>query len=323
MTTPLLSIRDLRLRFRHDNSEVTVLRGIDLDIHAGERLAIVGESGAGKSQLFNTVTGLLASNGRASGSAMFEGAELIGASERQLNRLRGNRIGMVFQDPMTALNPFLRIGTQLTEVLRRHQKRTRGEARSLAVDMLEQVRIPDAGQRLRQYPHELSGGMRQRVMIAMALLCRPRLLIADEPTTALDVTIQSEILALLRDLPDARSALAIVSHDLNLVAGLCHRIAVLYAGRIVELGQVKDVFHHPAHPYTRCLLRATPGGKTPPGEPLYTIPGQPPDPARLPTGCAFHPRCPDATDKCGRSEPVLAEKEDGHWSACPLIELHR
>ncbi len=319
MSTPLLDIQDLRLRFHGDDGSIEVLRGIDLAIQPGERLAIVGESGAGKSQLFNAVTGLLADNGEVTGSARFDGIELIGAPQHRLQALRGNRIGMVFQDPMTALNPFLRIGVQLTEVLRQHRRLGRRAARAEAVTMLERVRIPDAARRLRQYPHELSGGMRQRVLIAMALLCRPRLLIADEPTTALDVTIQADILRLLRELTGGDAALAFISHDLHLVAGLCDHVAVLYAGRIVELGPTGAIFHQPLHPYTRALLRATPGQHQNRDQPLYTIAGQPPDPARLPTGCAFHPRCPSATPDCTEADPTLRTVAPRRLVACHHI----
>ena len=318
MTTPLLAIADLRVRFNTEQGRIEAVRGVDLDIAPGERLAVVGESGSGKSQLFNAVTGLLARNGKASGAALFGGIDLLGCGERELNRIRGDRIGMVFQDPVTSLNPFLRIGTQLTEVLRWHRGLSHRDARNAAIDMLDRVRIPDAARRLRQYPHELSGGMRQRVMIAMALLCAPKLLIADEPTTALDVTIQSEILILLRELTGTDSALVIISHDLNLIAGLCQRVAVMYAGRIVEVGPVERILRDPAHPYTRCLLRATPGGELGPGERLYTIPGQPPDPAHLPGGCAFHPRCPEAKPDCALVEPPLRPIGPGHGSACPF-----
>lgn len=317
MTAPLLSIRQLHVTFRGEQGDIDAVRGIDLAIATGERVAIVGESGSGKSQLMAAVLGLLARNGHARGSARFAGEELIGASERQLNQLRGNAIGMIFQNPMHSLNPFLRIGVQLTEVLRQHRAISRRAARDAAIEMLERVRIPEATRRIRQYPHELSGGMRQRVMIAMALISDPRLVIADEPTTALDVTIQTEILQLLRALT-ADQALVIISHDLHLVAGLCDRVAVMYGGRIVELGPIEAVFRQPLHPYTRALLHSTPGQTSGRGKPLRTIAGQPPDPVTLPPGCAFHPRCPFATTPCRKETPSLRESVAGHWNACPI-----
>ncbi len=319
MPSPLLSIHQLAVSFHSETGPINAVRGVDFDLRPGERLAIVGESGSGKSQLMNAMLGLLAGNGKASGSATFAGEELIGASERQLNRLRGSDIGMIFQNPMTALNPFLRIGTQLTEVLRQHRNISRRAAREAATAMLERVRIPEPGRRLRQYPHELSGGMRQRVMIAMALICAPKLVIADEPTTALDVTIQTDILQLLGELTTGQS-LIFISHDLPLAAGLCDRAAVMYAGRIVELGSIDEIFRQPAHPYTRALLRATPGQPGQQQKALFTIPGQPPDPAALPTGCAFHPRCQAARKQCREQTPVLREISPGHWNDC-LIDI--
>ncbi len=315
----LLNITQLEVTFHSETGLINAVHGVDFNLQPGERLAIVGESGSGKSQLMNAMLGLLAHNGKASGSATFAGEELIGASERQLNRIRGHDIGMIFQNPMTALNPFLRIGTQLTEVLRQHRSVSRRAAREAAAAMLERVRIPEPGRRLRQYPHELSGGMRQRVMIAMALICEPRLVIADEPTTALDVTIQTDILQLLSEL-SAEQSLIFISHDLPLAAGLCDRAAVMYAGRIVELGSIDEIFRHPAHPYTRALLRATPGQPGQQHEPLFTIPGQPPDPSALPTGCAFHPRCQAAQKQCREQTPVLREISPGHWNGC-LIDI--
>ncbi len=316
MNSPLLSIRNLRVDFRSLDGSISAVRGIDLEIAANERIAIVGESGSGKSQLFNALLGLLARNGSAQGEAWFGDTNLLDCNARKLNRIRGNHIGMIFQDPMTSLNPYLTIGRQLTEVLEQHRTVSRSAARRAAIEMLDKVHIPEPVKRMKQYPHQLSGGMRQRIMIAMAMLCQPRLLIADEPTTALDVTIQAEILVLLRELA-AGQALAIITHDLNLVGGLCDRVVVMYAGRIVESGSIEDIFYHAAHPYTQGLLRATPGQQTTPGSALYAIPGQPPDPADLPAGCTFHPRCKMAQPGCQKQEPALQEIRSRHYSACP------
>ena len=315
MTGHLLSIKNLKVRFQTPEGVIDAVRGIDLDIAAGERLAIVGESGSGKSQLFNALLGLLADNGSTEGEAWFDKTDLLQCNTARLNQIRGNRISMIFQDPMTSLNPYLRIGQQLTEVLRQHHRVSRKQAREAAIDMLEKVQLPEARQRMKAYPHQLSGGMRQRVMIAMAMLCNPKLLIADEPTTALDVTIQAEILTLLRGLATGH-ALSIITHDLSLVAGLCDRVVVMYAGQIIETAPVESIFHHSAHPYTLGLLRATPNQQADRTQPLYTIPGQPPDPGRIPAGCAFHPRCESAREACRQQQPSLREVAPGHCTAC-------
>lgn len=255
---PLLFIQNLQLCFNTPDDVVEAVRGVDLQLAAGETLAVVGESGAGKSQLFHAVMGLLPGNAQARGSVQFAGTELLNQPPRLLNQYRGKRMAMIFQDPMTALNPLLTIGRQLTEVLEVHQGMSAKAAQQQALNMLDQVRIPDARRRLHSYPHELSGGMRQRVMIAMALLCEPELLIADEPTTALDVTVQSEILALLRDIRAQRQmALVLITHDLPLAGGVCDRIAVMRHGQIVETGIVNAMFHQPQHVYTRELLLAS------------------------------------------------------------------
>ena len=255
--TPLLSIQHLSITFNTPDGTVQAVQNIDLAIHAGETLAIVGESGAGKSQIFQTVMGLLPANAVATGSITFADMQLLGQSMRVLNQYRGKRMAIIFQDPMTSLNPLLSIGRQLTEILEVHQGLSAREARLRSIAMLKQVRIPDAKRRFNSYPHELSGGMRQRVMIAMALLCEPDLLIADEPTTALDVTVQSEIMALLREIQSKRNmAIILITHDLPLAGGLCDTIAVMSQGKLVEQGRFEQVIRHPEHTYTRQLLAA-------------------------------------------------------------------
>ncbi len=300
----------------------TVVRQVGLALHAGETLGLVGESGSGKSLLWLGVMGLVPPGAVVAGSARLGDIELIGAGERRLADIRGRRIAMVFQDPMTALNPYLTIGRQLAEVVERHHGADRAAARRAALDMLDRVGIPDAARRLDLHPHEFSGGMRQRATIAMALLGRPEILVADEPTTALDVTVQAQILDLFADLKrEAALTQVLISHDLGVVAGLADRVAVMYAGRIVELAGVDDLFARPLHPYTQGLLAAMPRVDRPGigqggGALLATIPGQPPDPARLPPGCAFAPRCPLADDGCGRAPPPLATVEGGRQVAC-------
>ncbi|MEB4592586.1 ABC transporter ATP-binding protein [Candidatus Thiothrix sp. Deng01] len=254
---PLLDIQQLQVRFNTPEGPVEAVRGVDLQLEPDATLAVVGESGAGKSQLFHAVIGLLPRNACVDGQARFAGTELLRQPASVLNQYRGKQMAMIFQDPMSALNPLLTIGRQLTEVLETHQRMRAKPARDKAIAMLEQVRIPDAARRFHSYPHEMSGGMRQRVMIAMALLCEPQLLIADEPTTALDVTVQSEILALLRDIRARRAmAIVLITHDLPLAGGLCDQIAVMRHGKVVESGATDSIFQQPRHPYTRELLAA-------------------------------------------------------------------
>ncbi|TAM12745.1 MAG: ABC transporter ATP-binding protein [Nevskiaceae bacterium] len=314
---PLLSVRDLHLHFTTPEGDVHALRGVDLDVMPGECLGIVGESGCGKSQLLASLMGLWARSAAPSGVIHFAGQDVTQASPRALQALRGRRIAMVFQDPMTALNPHLTIGRQLTEGVRHHLHQTAAEARARALELLHAVHLSDAERRLRQYPHELSGGMRQRVVIAMALACRPELLLADEPTTALDVTVQAQILALLRELR-ARFGLTIllVTHDLGVIAQVADRVAVMYAGRIVEHGTLADVFTAPAHPYAQALRLASPTLDTARGAHLAAIPGQPPDLAQPIRGCAFAPRCTLRTARCEQESPALAEVSLGHSAAC-------
>jgi oligopeptide transport system ATP-binding protein len=305
---PILSVRDLAIRFRTADGTVTAAADVGFDIRAGEIVGLVGESGSGKSQILMSLMGLLASNGHASGSAVFRGEENLNAPARRLDALRGASMSMIFQDPMTSLNPYLRVSTQLVEVLERHRGMTRAEAMAQALAIMESVRIPDAARRIRLYPHEFSGGMRQRVMIAMALLCRPALLLADEPTTALDVTVQAQILELIADL--ARSigtAVLFVTHDLGVVARLCDRVIVLYGGRIMESGEATDIFGDPKHPYTRGLIDSTPRLDERSHGELRTIPGQPRAAQLAPMGCPFEPRCPRRVARCRTEQPATQE----------------
>jgi oligopeptide transport system ATP-binding protein len=317
--TTVLECRDLTVRFRTDRGEVAAVSDLSFDLRAGECLGVVGESGSGKSQTFLAAFGLLAANGRASGSIRYRGEELLGAPATTLDRLRGDRLAMVFQDALSGLTPTMRIGDQLAEVLVRHRGLPRREAAARAVEALAAVRVPDPEARARSYPFELSGGQRQRVMIALAMLCGPEVLVADEPTTALDVTVQAQVLQLLRGLRDETgSALVLITHDLAVVAGLCDHVLVMYGGRAVETGPVRDVLRAPRHPYTRALLRSMPSLTADPDVDLAVIPGQPPDLEDLPPGCAFAPRCGRAHDACTASRPPLRAIGPGRASACHL-----
>jgi len=307
-----LSIDDLTVSFLQPKRSIFAVRQVSLAVAARECVAIVGESGSGKTQVFMAAMGLLAGNATAAGSVRFEGGEILGAGPPQLNGIRGSKLTMIFQDPMTSLTPHLKIGTQLAEVLVYHAGASWSEARLAARRMLERVRVPEPERRLSQYPHELSGGLRQRVMIGMSLLCRPQLVIADEPTTALDVTVQAQIMDLLRTMrEEVGMALVLISHDLGVVAGLADRILVMYAGRIVESADSAELFRHARHPYTAALLKCIPSLSGPRLERLPTLPGQPPRPEDVLDGCAFAPRCPRAAERCRVERPLLANENDG------------
>jgi len=307
--TKLIDVQDLNVRFDTPEGVVTAVNGLSFALERGQTFGIVGESGSGKSQSMMAMMGLLAANGSASGKALFNGEDLLSMPAAKLNKIRGNRVAMIFQDPMTSLNPYLTVERQMTEVLEQHKGLTRKSALSLAIQTLEQVRIPDAARRIRMYPHEFSGGMRQRIMIAMALLCQPDLLIADEPTTALDVTVQAQTMQLLRDLQrDFGTAIILITHDLGVVAGLCDQVMVLYGGRIMEQGSADAIFYRPTHPYTLGLLGAVPKLDHE-GERLVAIPGVPPNMARLPAGCPFSERCPFVMDQCATVRPALEPSE--------------
>jgi len=316
MTDNVLSIEDLSVTFDLHESQVHAVRDLNFTLQAGETMAVVGESGSGKSQAFLSIMGLLAKNGHASGRAMLGEFNLVGMEKSRLDKVRGKDIAMIFQDPMTSLNPSLRLKTQLAEVLVKHQGFDKAKAVRQAIEMLERVGIPEPGKRANAYPHELSGGMRQRVMIAMALLCQPKILIADEPTTALDVTVQAQMLDLFKSLTDDfGTALVLITHDLGVVAGVADRMMVMYGGRCVEKGRTDELFYDPRHPYTLGLLHSTPHIAHRAAR-LDPIQGLPPSLEHLPKGCSFHPRCAFCFDRCLEERPPLAPIEGGREKAC-------
>jgi oligopeptide/dipeptide ABC transporter ATP-binding protein len=318
---PLLAVEDLRVVFGPPGREQVAVDGVSLTLGPGEVLGIVGESGCGKSLTALSILRLIPNPpGRiAGGRILLRGQDLARADEASMNRIRGKEISMIFQEPMTALNPVFRVGEQIAETLRVHDGLSRADARARALHLLDRVGIGNARQRLDQYPHELSGGMRQRIMIAIALACRPQILIADEPTTALDVTIQAQILLLLRDLQrELGMAVLLITHDLGVVAQVVDRVVVMYAGRIVEEGSAAEVFERPSHPYTRLLLQSIPSLDQQ-QERLQTIPGMVPSLSNLPPGCRFHPRCPDARPACRERAPASFEVAPGHRSACIAV----
>jgi len=315
----LLEVKDLTTHFFTQDGVVKAVDGISYSLAEGEVLGVVGESGCGKSVHALSIMRLVANPpGRiVAGEILFEGENLLNMDDSEMRHIRGNRIAMVFQEPMTSLNPVLTIGRQLTETLELHQKMSRQEARTRAADLLQTVGIPDAERRLSDYPHQFSGGMRQRVMIAIALSCNPRLIIADEPTTALDVTIQAQILELMRDLAEEfGTAMVIITHNLGVVARYAHRVVVMYAGKIVETGTAHDIYRNPRHPYTMALLNSVPRLDATERVRLDAIEGLPPDLVDLPQGCSFAPRCKYAYERCTQETPVLVETDTNHTSAC-------
>jgi peptide/nickel transport system ATP-binding protein len=318
LATPVLEIEDLRTYIRQRNSVVRAVDGVSLRIEQGETLGLVGESGCGKSMTAMSVMKLLPNGGYiAGGSIKLAGQDIVPLDEDGMRKLRGNEVAVIFQDPMTSLNPTMTIGKQIAESLKIHRGWNSTQAMARAEEVLGVVGMPRPKERLYAYPHQLSGGLRQRVMIAMALACEPKLLIADEPTTALDVTIQAQILALLDSLKrDFKMGILLITHDLGVIAGRADRVCVMYAGKIVESAEIEDLFEQTRHPYAEALLQSIPKPNQDQSEPLYSIPGIPPDLSRPPSGCHFHPRCRYATDECKRREPMLDGEASTHTYAC-------
>ncbi len=316
----LLEVKDLRTSFKTHIGDVKAVRGVDFELKEGEALGIVGESGCGKSVTMMSIMKLLSENARIEAQGIkFDGKDIYELKEKEMQTIRGNDMSMIFQDPMTSLNPLYTIGDQLTEHLIKHKKISKKEAYQKAIEMLDLVGIPSPEQRIKQYPHEFSGGMRQRVMIAMSLICEPKLIIADEPTTALDVTIQAQILDLMKELKSKlNTSIILITHDLGVVADLCTRINVMYGGIIVEKGSAEDIFYRGRHPYTWGLLRSVPNPKSEKKEKLKPINGQPPDLLNPLAGCPFAARCEYAMKICIKQQPPLFKLEEGHEAACWL-----
>jgi oligopeptide/dipeptide ABC transporter ATP-binding protein len=317
----LIDVRDLRTHFFTEDGVVKAVDGVSFPIPRGKTLGVVGESGCGKSVTSLSILRLVAPPGRiVSGEILFEGRDLLKLPEEEMRRVRGRDISMIFQEPMTSLNPVFTVGFQIGEAARLHLGMSASQARDHAVKMLQKVRIPSPETRVDEYPHQMSGGMRQRVMIAMALACNPKLLIADEPTTALDVTIQAQILDLMRELQrELGMSILVITHDLGVVAEVADQVAVMYASKVVEYGPAKTVFKDPLHPYTVGLLHSIPSLETARGERLNVIAGSVPNPLRFPPGCKFHPRCPRAVEACKTTEPGLREVSPGRWVACDVV----
>ena len=313
----LLEVNNLKVEFETADGVVNAVNNVNFSIEEGKILAIVGESGSGKSQTVFAMTGLLDHNGSATGSVKFEGEEILNIPNQKLNQIRAEKIAMIFQDPMTSLNPYVRVSDQMTEVLMHHHGASKSDALKQSINMLDAVRIPDAINRIRMYPHEFSGGMRQRVMIAMSLLCKPKLLIADEPTTALDVTVQAQIMKLLADLQkDFGMSIILITHDLGVVAGNSDDMLVMYGGEIMEIGKTENIYSAPTHPYTQGLMSAVPRLDDS-EERLITIPGNPPNMMKSPEGCPFSPRCKFAVDKCSSDSPALLKiGNSDHFRSC-------
>lgn len=320
----LLEVNDLSVSFQTDAGRVRAVSGVSFSMRPGETLAVVGESGSGKSVTALALMGLLGRSAQIEGSASFEGTELVGLDEGRLRSIRGKRIGMIFQDPMTALNPVYTVGAQIVEMIRIHSSEGKKEAWAKAIDLLDLVGVPEPKRRARQYPHEFSGGMRQRAMIAMAIANSPTLLIADEPTTALDVTVQAQVLEVIAKVQEVtQSAVMLITHDLGVVAGYADRVHVMYAGQIVEQGSLDEIFYATQNPYTDALLRSIPSAVTQPGAALQTIGGSPPSLVRLPDGCYFHPRCHMADESCAREVQYLVDVGGGHLTRCHRHTLVR
>ncbi|MSU02664.1 ABC transporter ATP-binding protein [Tissierella pigra] len=321
MKEPLLNIKDLKVSFFNNSGEVKVIRGVSFDLQKGEVLGVVGESGSGKSVTSMSIIKLLKGTGQiTNGEIIYKGEDIVKKSEKEMMKIRGNDIAMIFQDPMTSLNPVFTVGSQISDVIRRHQGLSKAKSREKAIEMLKMVGIPSPEERYSNYPHEFSGGMRQRAIIAMALSCEPDLLIADEPTTALDVTIQAQILQLLMELKEKiDTSIILITHDLGVVANTCSRVIVMYGGLIMEEGTVDDIFYNPMHPYTRGLLQSLPKKNTEERQRLIPIKGNPPDLAKIVSGCPFKERCPHAMDICNK-EPEYYYDGENHRAMCWLLD---